>query len=176
MFGHDLIFKAAKETRDITELPVRLIRAFQGKATVLLDMSNMLPTKWEEYLEILLKAYKALYPEKSKGKIFGTNNGNGTADPNAMEIDAAKKNKGKEVNSQEKKAKPTDEVKEEIASTPSLPSHVPRSESNLAPVVGSSTFQYDAEYLDEYLTAIMQFWRGEREPQGVEIEDANRCK
>lgn len=75
------------------------------KATVLLDMSNMLPTKWEEYLEILLKAYKALYPEKSKGKIFGTNNGNGTADPNAMEIDAAKKNKGKEVNSQEKKAR-----------------------------------------------------------------------
>lgn len=79
-------------------------------------------------------------------------------------------------NSQEKKAEPTDEVKEEIASTPSLPSHVRRSESNLAPVVGNSTFQYDAEYLEEYLTAIMQFWRGEREPQGVEIEDANRCK
>src|SRR5579875_1662444 len=78
---------------------------------VLLELTSRTPTKWEEYLELLLSAYKALHPEKTKGSIFGSSSnhtakGNGTNDPNAMEIDMAKKSKGKapeQANSQETK-------------------------------------------------------------------------
>ena len=70
-------------------------------------MTDHLPTEWEEYLELLLKAYKALHPEKTKSFIFGNDTkGNGSrsvVDPNAMEIDLAKQSKGKtpgQVNSQ----------------------------------------------------------------------------
>ena len=55
-------------------------------------------------------AYKALHPEKSKSAIFGTNNnrGNSSNDPNAMEMNMAKKSKGKapeQANSHEVKCK-----------------------------------------------------------------------
>lgn len=58
------------------------------------------------------------------------------------------------------------------------PSHVLPSERNarLAPVVGTSRFEYDPVMLDSYLEHVLKFWRGEREPVGVDIEDANRCK
>jgi exonuclease V len=58
------------------------------------------------------------------------------------------------------------------------PSHVTAAErvANLAPVVGTSRFKYSEAVLGEYLKEIMQFWRGEREPVGVDIEDSNRCK
>lgn len=77
---------------------------------LLFKLTNKLPTKWEEYLELLLSAYKALHPEKAKGSIFGNKgNGNGNGkDPNAMEIDlASKKGKGKEqhANSAERKSR-----------------------------------------------------------------------
>ncbi|KAF5392079.1 hypothetical protein D9757_003370 [Collybiopsis confluens] len=80
-------------------------------AIVMFEVSGKLPTDWEQYLELLLAAYKALHPEKVKSTIFGNNHGKnntGTTDPNAMEIDAAKKTKGKhteQVNSQETKGK-----------------------------------------------------------------------
>jgi len=79
-------------------------------ALIILEISGKTPDIWEEYLELLLTAYKALYPEKTKSSIFGASNsnsnGNGNNDPNAMEIDLAKKSKGKapeQVNSQEAK-------------------------------------------------------------------------
>jgi len=68
-------------------------------ALIILEISGKTPEVWEEYLELLLTAYKALYPEKTKSSIFGnTSNStksNGNNDPNAMEIDLAKKGKGK---------------------------------------------------------------------------------
>ncbi|KAJ3752043.1 hypothetical protein EV360DRAFT_75707 [Lentinula raphanica] len=67
-------------------------------ALVVLEISGKTPTKWEDYLELLLLSYKALHPEKIRSVIFGTGNnakGNGSHEPDAMEIDAAKKSKGK---------------------------------------------------------------------------------
>ncbi|KIK64580.1 hypothetical protein GYMLUDRAFT_241118 [Collybiopsis luxurians FD-317 M1] len=57
-----------------------------------------------------LVVFEALHPEKSKSVIFGTSNnkGNSSNDPNAMEIDMAKRSKGKapeQANSQEPKHK-----------------------------------------------------------------------
>ncbi|KAG7091978.1 hypothetical protein E1B28_008366 [Marasmius oreades] len=78
-------------------------------ALVIQEMNGTLPKAWQEYLDLLLKAYKALHPEKAKSVIFGNGNkGNGnTSDSDAMEIDSAKKSKGKskEANSQEVKKK-----------------------------------------------------------------------
>jgi hypothetical protein len=81
-------------------------------ALVLLEVVGKSPTKWEEYLELLLLAYKNLHPEKTKGSIFGTGNskgnGNGNNEPQPMEIDMAKRGKGKtpeQINSQETKGK-----------------------------------------------------------------------
>lgn len=48
--------------------------------------------------------------------------------------------------------------------------------ADVAPVIGTSRFEYDAELLDEHLEDILKFWRGQREPVGVDIEDANRCQ
>lgn len=50
------------------------------------------------------------------------------------------------------------------------------SEDGLAPIVGISKFLYDEQELDEYVADVMKFWRGLREPRGVDIEDVNRCK
>ncbi|KIK57620.1 hypothetical protein GYMLUDRAFT_246963 [Collybiopsis luxurians FD-317 M1] len=77
---------------------------------VVFEVSGKTPNKWEDYLELLLMAYKALHPEKSKSVIFGTSNnkGNSSNDPNATEIDMAKRSKGKapeQANSQEPKCK-----------------------------------------------------------------------
>ena len=78
-------------------------------ALVMYELTKNVPSTWEEYLELLLGAYKALHPEKSKGSIFGKGNtgSTGMKDPDAMEIDVASKNKGKgkatEANLQEAK-------------------------------------------------------------------------
>ncbi len=74
-------------------------------ALIMYDVNGDLPEKWEEYLELLMKAFKALHPEKAQGAIFGSTSGSVAKDPNAMEIDEAKKKKAKEANSQERVAK-----------------------------------------------------------------------
>jgi hypothetical protein len=82
-------------------------------ALVSLEITGTVPKKWAEYLDLLIRTYKALHPEKAKGTIFGTSNGSGNgngenkkqSDPNAMEIDQAKKTKGHQANSQEASAK-----------------------------------------------------------------------
>lgn len=74
-------------------------------SVIFYELAGQMPTEWEKYLELLLAAYKELHPDKARGAIFGKSSGG--KDPNAMEIDAASKGKGKpkEVNSQERKAK-----------------------------------------------------------------------
>lgn len=64
-----------------------------------------MPKKWEKYLELLLSAYKALHPEKTKSTIFGnkskgSNGGSEGKDPSVMEIDAMNKGKGKQKEQQ----------------------------------------------------------------------------
>ena len=51
-----------------------------------------------------------------------------------------------------------------------------RDETGLAPIVAISRFSYDEQELTEYIADVIKFWRGQREPRGVDIEDANRCK
>lgn len=43
-------------------------------------------------------------------------------------------------------------------------------------VIGVKTFAYDATALDGYLKGIMAWWRGERMPKGVDIEEAYKCR
>jgi exonuclease V len=43
-------------------------------------------------------------------------------------------------------------------------------------VVGSKTFAMDQEVLKAYITKEMQWWRGEREAQGVVVEEAFKCR
>ncbi|KAK7464682.1 hypothetical protein VKT23_005889 [Stygiomarasmius scandens] len=61
---------------------------------VMVKVAGKLPEKWDDFLELLLETYKALHPEKSKNHIFGNKKGS-EPDPNAMQIDQANKNKGK---------------------------------------------------------------------------------
>ncbi|KAI9712309.1 MAG: hypothetical protein M1820_001522 [Bogoriella megaspora] len=42
-------------------------------------------------------------------------------------------------------------------------------------MLGKKTFGFDAERFGEYVRSEMQWWRGEREARGVEIEDAFKC-
>ena len=75
-------------------------------ALIMYEITQQVPKGWDDYLKLLMNAYKALHPEKAQGTIFGNNtSGSGNKDPDAMEIDQAKKKKEKEVNSQEKSKK-----------------------------------------------------------------------
>ncbi|KAI0975066.1 hypothetical protein F4678DRAFT_470332 [Xylaria arbuscula] len=43
--------------------------------------------------------------------------------------------------------------------------------------IGNNSFKVDPEALDFYMKHSMQFWRGEREPEGIlTIEEADKCK
>lgn len=56
-------------------------------------------------------------------------------------------------------------VAEEVATPPSSPS------SRDGLVIGTDRFRYDGPALDAHLADIAQFWRSEREPRGVRIND-----
>lgn len=43
-------------------------------------------------------------------------------------------------------------------------------------VIGSKSFVYDSDVLDTYLKKTMAWWNGERMPNGVEIEEAFKCR
>ena len=62
-----------------------------------MELNNSLPTKWDDYLETLLKVYKALNPEKVRGYIFTKDGGSGSGTTTAT--------KGQEANSAEAKVK-----------------------------------------------------------------------
>lgn len=42
-------------------------------------------------------------------------------------------------------------------------------------LIDNRTFPMDDETLDQYLSGTLQWWKGEREPRGVQIEDAWKC-
>ena len=42
-------------------------------------------------------------------------------------------------------------------------------------IVGTKTFTLDDAFLDERLARVLAWWRGEREPEGVEVELTRRC-
>lgn len=48
--------------------------------------------------------------------------------------------------------------------------------SDTGRVIGTRSFEYDGKALDPYVQDVMKWWRGEREPRGVEIEDAVKCR
>ena len=66
------------------------------------EITNQTPKNWDDYIKLLISAYKALYPDKTQGIIFSSN-GNveksrgGKRDPDAMEIDEVKKKEGKSL-------------------------------------------------------------------------------
>lgn len=60
---------------------------------VFLKVSNMLPKKWTDYLDMLIVYYKELHPEKAKATIFGKDNG-GTSSK-SQEANSAQASKGK---------------------------------------------------------------------------------
>lgn len=42
-------------------------------------------------------------------------------------------------------------------------------------VIGTKNFLHDDEELDKYLDHVLEWWRGERRPEGVPLERAYRC-
>lgn len=42
-------------------------------------------------------------------------------------------------------------------------------------VIGIKTFRYNEEFINDYLTSILEYWRGHRAPNGVEIALTRRC-
>ena len=69
---------------------------------VMYEITNQTPKNWDDYIKLLISAYKALYPDKTQGTIFGSD-GNveksrgGKRDSDTMEIDEVKKKKGKSL-------------------------------------------------------------------------------
>jgi len=70
-------------------------------ALVIYEITNQSPKTWDDYLKLLMQAYKALHPDKAQGAIFGPEaNGEksgGKKDPDAMEIDEIQKKEGKNL-------------------------------------------------------------------------------
>jgi len=66
---------------------------------VIYEVTNQSPKTWNDYLKLLMQAYKALHPDKAQGAIFGPEaNGEksgGKKDLNAMEINEIQKKEGK---------------------------------------------------------------------------------
>ena len=64
------------------------------------EITNQTSKNWNDYIKLLMSAYKALYPDKTWGPIFGSN-GNversegGKKNLDTIEIDKVKKKKGK---------------------------------------------------------------------------------
>jgi len=70
-------------------------------ALVIYEITNQSPKTWNDYLKLLMQAYKALHPDKAQGAIFGPEaNGEksgGKKDLDAMEIDEIQKKEGKNL-------------------------------------------------------------------------------
>jgi len=68
-------------------------------ALVIYEITNQSPKTWDDYLKLLMQAYKALHPDKAQGAIFGpeanVEKSGGKKDLDAMEIDEIHKKKGK---------------------------------------------------------------------------------
>ena len=68
---------------------------------VIYKITNQSPKTQDDYLKLLIQAYKVLHPDKAQGTIFGPKaNGEksgGKKDPDAMEIDEIQKKEGKNL-------------------------------------------------------------------------------
>ncbi|KAF8652825.1 hypothetical protein AX16_004148 [Volvariella volvacea WC 439] len=98
---HTLVHFADYEDKIYIDKLTLVISQELHNAIIMYEIEGKLPNNWDAYLKLLLKAFKALHPDCTKGSIFGTGSSNEKEkDPNTMEVDSAKKTKGKEVNSQ----------------------------------------------------------------------------
>jgi len=70
-------------------------------ALVIYEITNQCPKTWDDYLKLLMQAYKALHPDKAQGTIFSpeanVEKSRGKIDPDAMEIDEIQKKEGKNL-------------------------------------------------------------------------------
>jgi len=70
-------------------------------ALVIYEITNQSPKTWDDYLKLLMQAYKALYPDKTQGAIFGPEaigeKSGRKKDPDAMEIDEIQRKEGKSL-------------------------------------------------------------------------------
>jgi len=68
---------------------------------IIYEITNQSPKTWDDYLKLLMQAYKALHLDKAQDTIFGPEaNGEkigGKKDPDAMEIDEIHKKEGKNL-------------------------------------------------------------------------------
>jgi len=68
---------------------------------IIYEITNQSPKTWDDYLKLLMQAYKALHPDKAQGTIFGLEaNGEksgGKKDLDAMEIDEIQKKEEKNL-------------------------------------------------------------------------------
>jgi len=66
---------------------------------VIYEITNQSLKTWDDYLKLLMQAYKALHLDKAQGVIFGPETtgekSGGKKDPDAIEIDKIQKKKGK---------------------------------------------------------------------------------
>jgi len=66
------------------------------------EITNQTPKNWDDYIKLLISAYKALHPDKTQGTIFGLDgnvekSGGGKRDLDIMEIDEVKKKEEKSL-------------------------------------------------------------------------------
>ena len=66
------------------------------------EITNQTPKNWNDFIKLLMSAYKALHPDKTQGTIFSSDgnvekSGGGKMDPDAMKIDEVKKKEGKSL-------------------------------------------------------------------------------
>jgi len=68
---------------------------------VIYEITNQCPKTWDDYLKLLMQAYKALYPDKVQGAIFSLEanieKSGGKKDPDVMEIDEIHKKEEKNL-------------------------------------------------------------------------------
>jgi len=70
-------------------------------ALVIYEITNQSLKTWDNYLKLLMQAYKTLYLDKAQGAIFGPEanreKSGGKKDPDAIEIDKIQKKEGKNL-------------------------------------------------------------------------------
>jgi len=68
---------------------------------VIYEITNQSPKIWDDYLKLLMQAYKALYLDKAQSAIFGPEaigeKSGEKKDLNAMEIDEIQRKEGKSL-------------------------------------------------------------------------------
>src|SRR5260221_11500871 len=54
-------------------------------------------------------------------------------------------------------------------------SQVAQSQPEAPKVIGTKRFAFDEAAMHAYVRGVLQWWRGERPPRGVEVEQTRRC-